>query len=656
MSIVIGEDIVERSIFSETQFDEMIDWLDERKNYEIYCNLTGRWFTNEFFKGKGKVLKKYNGNIFYNSLYILLEEGDLGKEDILIGRKIIQIKKPSILPARKLGKHLRKLIARDPEAPELLLPNTFELENHFKKDMQHQVFFRAEQDYEEALEWLHSFTQKYQVSCHIEGILVGIEQQIQCIITGTIEKVSDKDIFVRVMDAFDPTDPLNDDTKEYLSRNWLIQISRSGIDKVHPEYMVFELGEELALTKQALTVENVKVVLGGRTIIHDVNFQIKKGEILGIIGESGAGKTTTLKAILGEFEYEGEIKVFGIDARKTRAIAPFIGYVPQDLSRMYGNFNALENIVAFGRQYGIPDDILIQRGKQILKDLGIDDVANQRVDSLSGGQKRRVSIAISIVHNPYLIFLDEPTSGLDPLTRYELWQYLDIINKNYGITLCVISHYLDEIEYCDKACIFLRGIGFYDFDTPLGLKQKLPGKGLALEVTLENVTIEAVEMLKSIPNIEFVIQRGERIRLLSDIPSNELALKVIETLEKNNIEIHSIENKVEIDMIDYFTYVSSIHQTQRRGAEESGIEIDMDLEKVRQLKIKNEDVDIDFVMNAQLKKITKKSTKKSAKKTIKKSTKKSAKKTIKKSTKKSAKKTIKKSTKKSAKKTIKKSS
>ncbi|MCP4763474.1 MAG: ABC transporter ATP-binding protein, partial [archaeon] len=230
-------------------------------------------------------------------------------------------------------------------------------------------------------------------------------------------------------------------------KNWIVQVSKVGLNKIHPEYLVFEIGEELALTKKVLSVEDVKVVLGGRTIIHDVNFEIQKGDIMGIIGESGAGKSTTLKAILGEFDYEGEIFVFGINAHKTKSIAPFIGYVPQDLSRMYSNFNALENIVAFGRQYGIPDDILIQRGKKILKDLGIDHVANQKVESLSGGQKRRVSIAISIVHNPYLIFLDEPTSGLDPLARYELWHYLDVINKEYGITLCVISHYLDEIEY-----------------------------------------------------------------------------------------------------------------------------------------------------------------------------------------------------------------
>jgi len=607
------EEIVERAIFNEMQFDEMIDWLEERKNYEIDIKLTGKWFTNEFFKGNGKILKNYNGNIFYNSIYVLLEEGDLGVENILVGRKVIEIKRPRILGAKKLGKNIQKLLKRSFETPELLIPNTFELENHFKKDLQHQVFFRADYEYEKALEWLQSFTQKYKVTCHIEGVLVSFDKQIQTIITGTIEKVSEKEIFVRVMDAFDPIDPLNDETKEYLTKDWIIQISRTGLDKVHPEYMIFELGEELELTKLVLSVENLKVVLNGQTIIQNVNFNVKKGEILGIIGESGAGKTTTLKAILGEIDYEGEIKIFGISARKTKVIAPFIGYIPQELSRMYGNFNALENIVAFGRQYGIPDDILIQRGKQILKDLEIDDVANQKIDTLSGGQRRRVSIAISMVHNPYLIFLDEPTSGLDPLTRYELWRYLDIINKNYGITLVVISHYLDEIEYCDKACIFLKGIGFYDFDTPLGLKQKLPGKGLALEITLETVTIEAVKILNQLPGIDFVIQRGERIRLLSNLPSSELLKLVLETLEKNKIPIHSIENKVEIDMVDYFTYVSSKQQNKTHNITPTNSEIKQE-NIINEKKEDIKEIDKEKVL---IEKVSKKETK------FKKSTKKS---------------------------------
>ncbi len=560
------DEIVEKSIFGADQFDEMIEWMIDRQSMKLNVQITGTWTqTKEFFKGYGKVLKKHDGVVFPTNLYVLLKEGELGREDILIGRRVIRVRRPAPPIGMKLVKKMHKMIQnrdlREPE--ERLIPNTFAFENRFKRDSQDQVFFRADYDYERALNWLLSFTKKYKVTCHIEGVLISEERQIECILTGTVENVANGEIFVRLWDAYDPNDPLDDNTKEFLTKKWVIQVSRTGLNKVHPKYLIFELGDELELSKKLLDVKDVKVTLGGRVIIHDVNFHLLKGQILGIIGESGAGKSTTLKAILGEFDYEGNITVFGIDGHKTKAIAPFIGYVPQDLSRIYQDFNSLENIVTFGRQYGIPDDILIQRGKKILKDLGIDHVANQSVKSLSGGQKRRVSIAISMVHNPYLIFLDEPTSGLDPLARYELWNYLDIINKQYGITLVVISHYLDEIEYCDTACIFLRNIGFYDWNSPDGLKRTLPGKGLALEITLEVVKIESIELLGNLPDVDFVIQRGERIRLLSDKTSSfELAQKALKILKENDIGIHSIEYKVEIDMIDYFTYVSVMQNTQ----------------------------------------------------------------------------------------------
>ncbi len=554
--------IFEEATFGASQFKNMISWINFRKGFELECKITGEWSTSKnFFKGSGQILKNSSGNIHENKLFIILHEGDIGKEDILIGRRIIEIhKSKKILPFQYEKENKQKL-------SEIIEPNVFVLRNYFKKDLQNRIFFRNS-EFEQALSWTKSFIKKYEISVHIEGIMIARDKQMPCIITGTVKSTDNSNLYINVWDAFNPHDPLNDDTKEWLTRNWIIQVSQSGINKIHPKYILFELGEELSLSRNVLTVENLSVVLGGRTIIENVKFNVLKGEILGIIGESGSGKSTTLKAILGEFPYSGKIQVFGLDAHNTKDIAPFLGYVPQDLSRMYGNFNCLENIVAFGRQFGVPDDILIQRGKKILKDLGIDHVANQNISTLSGGQKRRASIAIAMVHNPYLLFLDEPTSGLDPLARYELWDYLDLINKEYGITLVVISHYLDEIEYCDKTCIFLRGIGFFEFNTPDGLKKTLPGKGLALEVTLDKVDIKSVEILKTIQDVQFVIQRGERVRLLTNKPSNIIAQRVLKTSQDKNIKIHSLSYKVSIDMVDYFTYISVLHKEKiKKGSE-----------------------------------------------------------------------------------------
>ncbi|MHA1731409.1 MAG: ABC transporter ATP-binding protein [Promethearchaeota archaeon] len=605
-------ELVEESIFGENQFDDIIEWARARQGHELLVRVTGMWRdSGEFFKGRGLYLKKWDGSTFPNDIYVLLTEGDLGRDNILMGRRVIHFPKPK-----------KKRAADDLE----LTPNTTVLENRFKRDLQDRVFFRADEDYRSALMWLESFVGKYQITVLVEGEFVSGHKKMRCTVTGLVKKVKDQEIFIELMDAFNPVDPLNEEYKEFLTKEWHVQIARKGTNqKIHPKYLLFEIGEELALTKKVLNVKDVKVTLGGRVIIHDVNFLLEKGEILGIIGESGAGKSTTLKAILGEFDFEGEIALFGYDARDTKTIAPFIGYIPQELSRMYANFNALENIVSFGRQYGLPDDILIQRGKKILKDLGISEFANQPVSSLSGGQQRRASIAISMVHNPRILFLDEPTSGLDPLVRYELWEYLDIINKEYGITLVVISHYLDEIEYCDKACIFLREVGFYDFGTPQGLKSKLPGGGLAVEVTLESVSIEAIKMLEDTEGVEFVIQRGERIRILSDLPTHEIVDNILETLEKNEIEIHSVEMKVEIDMIDYFTYVSEMQKAGKTTGERIGGGhaklLNPDLNKVDELGPEHSNT----LKEKKAKKAPKKNAKKAPKKNAKKAPKKNAK-------------------------------
>lgn len=117
--------------------------------------------------------------------------------------------------------------------------------------MQHQTFFRN-REYDRSIDFLTSLIKKYEVNAYIEGILVSKTKQIPCIITGMVKSVVGKDIYISLWDAFDPTDPLNDETKEWLTRDWIIQIGQMGINKVHPKYLLFETGEELSLTKKVL--------------------------------------------------------------------------------------------------------------------------------------------------------------------------------------------------------------------------------------------------------------------------------------------------------------------------------------------------------------------------------------------------------------------
>ena len=322
--------------------------------------------------------------------------------------------------------------------------------------------------------------------------------------------------------------------------------------------------------KNVLDIKGLTVTYGNKEkpVLRDVSFKIRQGEILGIVGESGSGKSTTIKSIIGEIEFDsGTISVCGINAKHQKKVAPFMGYVPQDLSRMYGDFTPLENILYFGRQYGIDELELIRRGKQALKDLGIFTKGNETVNHLSGGEQRRVSVAISLVHFPKIIFLDEPTSGLDPVKRHEFWDYIDYINRLYGISFVVITHFPEEAEYCDKVAVYLKGKGFVDFGTPFELKERLPGGGFVMDITLELFDSKAIQLLEELDTVEAVLQRGESLRIFSTKASNVTLSNVLDSLNKYGMSVHGIETKEEVDMVDYFIYLSTkkFHKGEKNG-------------------------------------------------------------------------------------------
>ncbi|MHA1330853.1 MAG: ABC transporter ATP-binding protein [Candidatus Hodarchaeales archaeon] len=544
---------IETAIFAGiNQFDEITEWVSTRKNQIINFKLTGTWGSEDrLLSAEGIFLKSWRGDVFPDDIYLLITKA-----------KVDNPEQPDIFCPRFLHLH-RGITARvfgirrfETPQKETQVFDTILLENEFKRDLHDSMFYR-QKEFPVAAKWASDFIKTFNVKIIVEGVLhISGRKNIRCLVTGFVRHTQEEDIFIEVQDALNLEDPDDKSISEFLKIAWLFRVTQrfKGANWIEPRYTYLELTEDIQLSSEALEIRNLNVSFGEKHVLKDVSFVHPQGAILGIIGESGAGKSTLLKAILGEIDYTGSIKVFGIDARDTKTIAPSIGYVPQDLSMQYARFNPLENILAFASQFNLPQELVLQRGKKILEELQLTSAAP--IEDLSGGQKRRASIAIALAHNPKMLFLDEPTSGLDPKTRFELWKYLDIINKEYGVTICVISHYLDEIEFCDKAAIFLNGVGMYDFGSPEQLKSSIPGKGLALEITLESVSMRSVQLLRDIDGVDFVIQRGERLRLLSDLPSEELAEKALELLDKEHISIHSIEFKVEIDMVDYFTYIS----------------------------------------------------------------------------------------------------
>ena len=300
----------------------------------------------------------------------------------------------------------------------------------------------------------------------------------------------------------------------------------------------------------AINCENFNVFAGGKLIVDSVTMKVDHGQILGILGESGAGKSTFIKGLLGMRKITGFCQIFGlnINKRTSKKIRPLYGYVPQDLGKIYHNFTVIDNLLSFGSQYGLTEREIISRSRRLLRSLEIEDKMNELVKNLSGGQKRRVSIAIGLIHSPIFLILDEPTSGLDPIIRENLWLALTKINEQFGTTLIVITHYPEESRFCNRVAIFGRNRGVIDFGKPKDLLSQLPGKGRSIEVCFNEIKENVVQKLEALDSIESVLENkaGTDYSLLTNLNVKELIEKIEnETGEGSIIEIKQIDSKME---------------------------------------------------------------------------------------------------------------
>jgi len=300
----------------------------------------------------------------------------------------------------------------------------------------------------------------------------------------------------------------------------------------------------------AISCENFSVFAGRKLIVDSVSMKVDHGQILGILGESGAGKSTFIKGLLGMRKVTGFCQIFGlnINKRTSKKLRPIYGYVPQDLGKIYHNFTVLDNMLSFGSQYGLSEREIISRSRRLLRTLEIEDKINELVINLSGGQKRRVSIAIGLIHSPIFLILDEPTSGLDPIIRENLWLALTKINEQLGTTLIVITHYPEESRFCNRIAIFGRNRGVIDFGKPKDLLAQLPGKGRSIEVCFNKIKENAIQRLEAIEGIESVLENkvGTDYSIFTNLNVNDLTLKIENEVGTDSIkEIKQIDSKME---------------------------------------------------------------------------------------------------------------
>jgi ABC-2 type transport system ATP-binding protein len=222
-----------------------------------------------------------------------------------------------------------------------------------------------------------------------------------------------------------------------------------------------------------IAVAGLEVRYGASVAVRGIDLAVRRGEVVGLIGPDGAGKSSTLRVIGGLLRpAAGTVTVLGRDAwRHRRALHHSLGYLAQRFA-LYGDLTVDENAEFFARLYGVPD--WRARRSRLLELVGLGGFCDRLADRLSGGMRQKLALACALLHDPRLLLLDEPTTGVDPVTRREFWRLLAELVAG-GLTLLVATPYLDEAERCTRVVLMHRGRILAD-DTPAALRAALPGR------------------------------------------------------------------------------------------------------------------------------------------------------------------------------------
>jgi ABC-2 type transport system ATP-binding protein len=208
-------------------------------------------------------------------------------------------------------------------------------------------------------------------------------------------------------------------------------------------------------SESVVEVSGLEVRYDKATILKNINLIIGKGEIVGLLGPSGSGKTTLVKAMIGMKEpVKGEVQVHGLRMPSLSAVLD-IGYMAQS-DALYDDLNPVENLIFFGELYGLKKNSIRERALNVLKLVRLDNDRSKAVKNFSGGMKRRLSLAIALMHAPSLLILDEPTIGIDPLLRQDFWAEFRRI-RNGGGSIILTTHAMDEALKCDRLALIRDG-------------------------------------------------------------------------------------------------------------------------------------------------------------------------------------------------------
>jgi ABC-2 type transport system ATP-binding protein len=288
-------------------------------------------------------------------------------------------------------------------------------------------------------------------------------------------------------------------------------------------------------------VKNARKAYGTHVAVNDLTLTIPRGARLGLLGPNGAGKTTTISMMVGALKPDqGEIRIAGETlTTKNATLKQKIGYVPQEIA-LYDELSAMQNLQYFGALYDLKGDALTARSRSVLEIVGLADRTKGRVGTFSGGMKRRLNIAVALLHEPELLILDEPTVGVDPQSRNAIFEAIERLCQG-GMTLLYTTHYMEEVErLCDNIAIMDSGKVLAQ-GTLAQLRQLLPAAQHRLHVEVAPLTSQQAQALQNVFG-ENMTMTNETIDLTlknleCDIP------KVLQTLDEHHIAYHSLHTE-----------------------------------------------------------------------------------------------------------------